>query len=124
MSEFIETEKLTAAVLTALEDKKAIDSLLINVTGRSTVTDHFVIATGRSDRHLKALAEAAVEVAHQFHLPAHIEGLDALEWLLVDLGDVVVHLFLQEVREAFHLEQLWAETPSVENKVQEDMSVQ
>ena len=124
MSDFRDIEKLTTALLTALEDKKAIDSLLINVTGRSAVTDHFVIVTGRSDRHLKALAEAAVEVAHQFRLPAHIEGLQAMEWLLVDLGDVVVHLFLQDIRDVFHLEQLWAETPSVKHEGQEDTLIQ
>ncbi len=112
MSEMTEIDRLTVSVMSAIEDKKAISPLIIDVRGRSSVTDHFIIATGRSDRHLKALAEAVAEVAHRFGLPARIEGLGALEWVLVDLGDVVVHLFLREVRENFHLEQLWAETPS------------
>jgi ribosome-associated protein len=111
-------ESLTKAVLEALEDKKSIHPIVLDVRGRSMVTDRFIIATGRSDRHLKALGNAVSEVAHRFGLPATIEGLAALEWLLVDLGDVVVHLFLPEVRDAFQLESLWA-VPSAQEPEQD-----
>jgi ribosome-associated protein len=107
-------ESLTAAILEALEDKKCIHPIVLDVRGRSMVTDRFVIATGRSDRHLKALGNAVSEVAHRFGMSSKIEGLTALEWLLVDLGDVVVHLFLPETRDAFQLESLWAESPAQE----------
>lgn len=101
-------ESLTEAVVEALEDKKCLHPIVLDVKGRSMVTDRFIIATGRTDRHLKALGNAVSEVAHRFGLAATIEGLTALEWLLIDLGDVVVHLFLPEAREAFQLESLWA----------------
>jgi len=114
VTESTETEALLAAVVKAIEDKKAIDPLLIDVCGRSLVTDHFVIATGRSARHLKAMANEVAAVAHRFHLSSRIEGLEALEWVLADLGDVVVHLFLKEVRDTFQLEQLWAAPPSAD----------
>ncbi|MDX8406255.1 MAG: ribosome silencing factor [Mariprofundus sp.] len=101
-------EALTSAVVEALEDKKAADILVIDVRGRCDFTDHFVLASGRSDRQLKALANAISEVAHRFNMPSKVEGMEAAEWLLVDLGDVVVHLFLPEIRANFQLERLWA----------------
>ncbi|RMH61608.1 MAG: ribosome silencing factor [Zetaproteobacteria bacterium] len=108
-----EVARLTAAVVEALEDKKAQDVLIIDVRGRCDFADRFIIASGRSDRQLKALAQAVSEVAHAHALSARIEGLEAMEWLLVDLGDVVVHLFLPEVRASFQLEHLWAQPESV-----------
>jgi len=102
-------EQLTDDVMRAIEDRKGVDALILNVRGRSAVTDCFVLASGRNPRQLKAMAQAVVEVAHRHGLATRIEGLDAAEWLLIDLGDVVVHLFLPEVRETFQLERLWAE---------------
>jgi len=102
-------ESLTAAVIETLEDKKAQDILVIDVRGRCDFADRFVLASGRSDRQLKAMAQSLTAVAHQYDLPAKVEGLDAMEWLLVDLGDIVVHLFLPDVRESFQLEHLWGQ---------------
>ncbi len=102
-------EKLTEAVLEALEDKKAQDVLVIDVRGRCDFADRFVLATGRTDRQIKALSQSLIEVAHAFELPGKVEGLEAMEWLLVDLGDIVIHLFLPEVRESFQLERLWGQ---------------
>ncbi|HXH71693.1 MAG TPA: ribosome silencing factor [Mariprofundaceae bacterium] len=107
-----EFERLTEAVLEALDDKKAQDVLVIDVRGRCDYADRFVVATGRTDRQLKAMSQGLAEVAHKFGLPAKIEGLEAMEWLLVDLDDIVVHLFLAEVREAFQLDRLWAQPSS------------
>jgi len=101
-------EALTTAVVEALEDKKASDVLVIDVRGRCDFTDRLVVASGRSNRQLKALSNVVSEAAHRFHLPARAEGLEASEWVLVDLGDLVVHLFLPEVRENFQMERLWA----------------
>jgi ribosome-associated protein len=103
-------ESLTAAVIEALEDKKAQDILVIDVRGRCDFTDRFVLASGRSNRQLKALSQSLAAVAHQFDSPARIEGLDAMEWLLIDLGDIVVHLFLPDARESFQLERLWGQS--------------
>ncbi len=101
-------EQMTAALIEALEDKKAQDILVIDVRGRCDFADRFILASGRSDRQLKALAQSVGEVAHQFGLPSRVEGLEAAEWLLVDLGDIIVHLFLPDARESFQLERLWS----------------
>ena len=103
-------ESLTAAVIEALEDKKAQDILVIDVRGRCDFADRFVLASGRSDRQLKALSQSLVAVAHQYDLPAKVEGLGGMEWLLIDLGDIIVHLFLPDTRESFQLEHLWGKT--------------
>jgi len=101
-------EMITQQLVEALENIKAQDVLVIDVRGRCDFADRFLLASGRSNRQLKAMAKAVAEVAHRYDMPAKIEGLEAAEWLLVDLGDVIVHLFLQEARESFQLERLWA----------------
>jgi len=101
-------EQMTDALIEALEDKKAQDVLVLDVRGRCDFADRFILASGRSNRQLKALAQSVSVVAHEYDLSAKIEGLDAAEWLLVDLGDVIVHLFLPEVRDSFQLERLWS----------------
>ena len=101
-------EALTQLVVDAIEDKKAVDILVLDVRGQCSFTDRFVVATGRTDRQLKAIAQSVAEAGHKVGLVAAIEGLEAMEWLLVDLGDVVVHLFLPDVRSEFQFERLWA----------------
>jgi len=101
-------EQMTDALIEALEDKKAQDILVLDVRGRCDFADRFILASGRSDRQLKALAQSVGEVAHRFDLASKIEGLEAAEWLLVDLGDIIIHLFLPEARESFQLERLWS----------------
>ena len=101
-------EALTQLVVDAIEDKKAQDILVLDVRGQCSFTDRFVVATGRTDRQLKAIAQSVAEAGHKLGLTAGIEGLEAMEWLLVDLGDVVVHLFLPDVRSEFQFERLWA----------------
>jgi len=101
-------DAMSRDVVQAIEDKKGGDALVIHVEGRCSVADRFVIASGRNSRQLVAMAQAVAEVAHNYGLPGRIEGREAAEWLLIDLGDVVVHLFLPEVRESFQLERLWA----------------
>lgn len=108
----ITLERLSDDVLTALEDKKGIDIIQINVQGRCDFADRFVIASGRSGRQLEALAQGVAKAAHSLGLPAKIEGREGMEWLLIDLGDVVVHLFLPETRQNFQLERLWARPAS------------
>lgn len=111
MSEKASFEQFSQSIVDALEDKKALNLIVMEVRGHSPVADRFILASGGSDRHLKALAQAVTEVAHSHGLTAHIEGLGALEWLLIDLGDIIVHLFLPEIRQSFQLEKLWA-TPA------------
>jgi len=101
-------DAMSRDVVQAIEDKKGSDTLVIHVEGRCSVADRFVIASGRNGRQLVAMAQAVAEVAHRYGLPGKIEGREAAEWLLIDLGDVIVHLFLPDVRDSFQLERLWA----------------
>jgi len=108
MSEKDSLKILTDKVVEALEDKKASNIVVMDVQGQCAFADRFVLATGRTNRQLKAVSQAVAAVAHEYGMPAKVEGLEAMEWLLVDLDDVVVHLFLPDVRESFQLERLWA----------------
>ena len=108
MSEKKTIDQLTAEVIEAIEDKKGQDIVTLNVQGRCNFADRFILATGRTDRQLKALANGVRTVGHSNGLTARVDGLEGLEWLVVDLGDVIVHLFLPEVRESFQLERLWS----------------
>ena len=95
-------------LVNVLEDKKAEKILLLDIHEVAAFTDYFVICTGSSDRMLSALADAVSEAAHQlFQLPARIEGRPEDGWMLVDLGDTIVHLFSPDQRDYYHLEQLW-----------------
>ncbi len=113
MSDTITLGQLHTEVVQAIEDKKGTDIITLNVQGRCNFADQFVLASGRTDRQLKALANAVREVGHQHGLAARVDGMEALEWLVIDLGDIIVHLFLPDVRESFQLERLWS-TPEDE----------
>jgi ribosome-associated protein len=95
-------------------EKKAYDLTLINVSQSTALTDYFVICTGRSDTQVKAIAQGVEENLLKFGArPRSIEGYAAGHWVLVDYGDVVVHVFLEDVRAYYDLETLWARAPRV-----------
>ena len=101
-------DELKHLVVDALEDVKAVDIKLIDVQGRTSVTDALVIASGTSDRHIKALADNVVIKAKEAGIqPLGVEGQDSRDWVLVDLNDIVVHIMLPEVRDFYNLEKLW-----------------
>ncbi|HEY5604532.1 MAG TPA: ribosome silencing factor [Gammaproteobacteria bacterium] len=101
-------EELTKVVVAALEDMKARDIRVIDVRGKTSVTDVMIIASGTSNRHVKSQSEHVVEKAKQHGVqPLGIEGENEAEWILVDLGDVVVHIMQPEIRDFYHLEKLW-----------------
>lgn len=101
-------EKIVELVIGALEELKAIDIKTIDVMDRSNVTDFMIIATGTSRRHVKSAAENVQTVLKQHGLqPKGTEGADASEWVLVDIGDVVVHVMMPETRDFYDLEKLW-----------------
>lgn len=111
-----ESEKIKDLVVAALEDIKAVDIKVVDVRGKSGITDFMVIASGNSDRHLKALSDNIVEKAKKDgHPPLGVEGEQAGEWVLVDLVDVVVHIMLPRARDFYQLEKLWA--PGVDRVV-------
>ena len=101
---------MTRLVVDALEEKKGEDILLIDIHEIADFTDYFILCSGSSVRMLDALAEEVVtRVKSQYSLGLRIEGQPEDGWLVVDLGDVVVHLFTPDQRDYYKLEQLWAE---------------
>jgi len=103
-----EVEEIKGLVVKALEDLKAVDVTVLDVRGKSSVTDFMVIASGTSNRHIKAMANnVVVEVKKAGIKPLGVEGESTSEWVLVDLVDVVVHIMLPETREFYQLEKLW-----------------
>lgn len=102
------SKKLAKLVEEALDDLKGQDIKTINVKQLTEITDYMVIATGRSNTHAKALADAVVQQVKQAGVkPVGVEGKLQSEWVLVDVGDVVVHIMLAPVRALYNLEDLW-----------------
>lgn len=108
-------------VLKALDDMKAKDVVELDVRGKTSITDIMIIASGTSDRHVKAIAQSVAFKAKQAgEPPLGTEGIDDGEWALVDLNGVVVHVMQPKVRDFYHLERLWsmdepAAKPNVES---------
>jgi ribosome-associated protein len=101
-------EDLLQAVRDAVEELKAKDTVEIDVRGKSSVTDFMVVASGTSSRHVKSIADEVIKFAKRLDvMPLGVEGEREAEWVLVDLGDVVVHVMLPRVREFYALERLW-----------------
>jgi len=104
----LQNEELVQLAVAALEDMKAKDITVIDVRGKTSVTDFMVIASGTSSRHVKSLADNVLEkVKEQGVRPIGSEGLDSGEWALLDLGDVVVHAMQVATRQFYDLERLW-----------------
>jgi ribosome-associated protein len=101
-------KSLEQIVAGALEDLKAVDVHVLDVRHLTTVTDTMIVASGRSDRHVRAIAAAVVEQCKKAgYRPLGVEGERSGEWVLVDLADIVVHVMLPRVREFYNLEKLW-----------------
>ncbi|HHL45706.1 MAG TPA: ribosome silencing factor [Gammaproteobacteria bacterium] len=95
-------------VVEALEDLKARDIKVLDVRGKSSITDMMIVASGTSDRQVRALADSVIEKVKQHNIqPLGVEGQQAGEWIVVDLVDVVVHVMLPEIRDFYNLEKLW-----------------
>lgn len=104
-------EDVRRAATRALE-RKAEDVTVLDVRGLSTATDYFLIASGRSDVQVKAIAESVIEGAKaDGNRPEHVEGMDQGRWVLIDYIDHVVHVFLPAVRTFYQLEGLWGDAP-------------
>ena len=102
-------ESIREAVIASLEDDKAEDILVLDLEGKSTIADQMIIASGRSARHVAALAEHVQrKIKDLGGQRARVEGLPNADWVLIDTGDLIVHLFRPEVREFYDLERIWA----------------
>ena len=102
-------EWLMKKILEILDDAKAEDTTTIDLAGKSPMADYMVVASGRSDRHVGAIAEQLRTKLKQFGIGGiRVEGLPHCDWVLVDAGDVIVHIFRPEVRSFYNLEKMWS----------------
>jgi ribosome-associated protein len=102
------SEQLLAAVLASVDDDKAENIVQIDLRGRSDVADYMVICSGRSSRQVGAIAEKLADRLKQaFRISVKMEGKETGDWVLIDTGDVIVHVFRPEVREFYQLEKMW-----------------
>ena len=105
------SEVQLAEILNSVFDSKAENIVQIDLRGKTSIGDYMVIASGRSSRQVNAIATNLVDLLKQtLHCPARIEGKDSSDWILVDTGDIIVHIFRPEVREFYKLEKMW-QTP-------------
>ena len=108
----------------AAVDLKAENLVALDVRELTSFADLFILATGGSDRHVRAIADAVKEAVEELgERPLGIEGYDEGRWLLLDLGDVIVHVFQRDVREHYDLERLWSEAPRLDLLDAEALSV-
>ncbi len=104
---------LVEAVLTQLDDAKADAIVTIDLGNKSSVADYMVVASGRSNRHVNAIADQIVQKLGSLgQKNIRVEGIPQCDWVLVDSGDVIVHIFRPEVRSFYNLEKLWSQAPS------------
>lgn len=102
------SEELLARILSSLSDDKAEDVVQIDLRGKTEIGDFMVVASGRSTRQVSAMAEKLIErLKQEFGRICKVEGKDTGDWVLIDSGDVIVHLFRPEVRDFYQLEKMW-----------------
>ena len=101
-------------VLASLEDSKAENIVTINIAGKSALGDYMVVVSGRSNRHVMAICEHLIsDLKDEGFGSARVEGLDTGDWVLIDTGDIIVHVFRPEIREFYNIEKMWA-APDIE----------
>lgn len=110
----MDSKTLLEKVVKAADGRRAEDIVALKVDQISPMADYFVVMTGGSNRQVQAIVNAIVEMAHKEQVEiGSVEGKDAAQWVLVDLGDVVVHVFRDETRHFYNLEKLWSDAPLV-----------
>lgn len=104
----VTSDAILAAVLKSLDENKVEDVVQISLKGKSEIGDHMVIGSGRSSRQVTAMAEKLVDhIKSEFGIFSKMEGRSTGDWVLIDTGDIIVHLFRPEVREFYQLEKMW-----------------
>jgi ribosome-associated protein len=108
-----DADKTLTMILSRLDDMKAEDTVTIDLRGKSAFSDYMVVTTGRVNRHVGAIAENVAKGLKESGIASpHVEGLPNCDWVLIDSGDVIVHIFRPEVREFYNLERLWTQGPT------------
>ena len=109
------SEKMAGIAVKALEDKKGEDIRVLDIREISTLADYFILVSGKNRNQLQAMADEVEEKLGKENIPIkHIEGYDEAGWILMDYGDVVIHLFDQENREFYQLEKIWGDAKTVD----------
>lgn len=102
------SEQLLERILSSLSDDKAEDVVQIDLRGKTSIGDYMVMASGRSTRQVAAMSEKLMDrLKQEFRISCKVEGKDTGDWVLIDTGDVIVHIFRPEVREFYQLEKMW-----------------
>lgn len=110
--------KQLTIIAQAIFDKKGFNILVLDVRGISSMADYYIIAEGNVDRHVRALAQAIKEALENLgESPNHVEGEQSGDWIVLDYTDIVIHLFIPELREKYALEELWKESKIVDVKI-------
>ncbi|RDV26124.1 ribosome silencing factor [Alteromonas aestuariivivens] len=105
----MESQQLKQFVIDKIDDMKARDVIELDVKGKSSITDTMIVCSGNSKRHVIAIAEnLMLEAKHAGLAPLNVEGKDTGEWVLVDLGEIIVHVMQDETRDFYQLEKLWS----------------
>jgi len=104
-----QVEALHALVLASLDDDQAVETVSIPLAGKSSIADYMVVASGKSTRQVASMAQKLAEkIKAEFGRSSRIEGLPNADWVLIDAGDVIIHLFRPEVRSFYNLERMWS----------------
>jgi ribosome-associated protein len=107
-------DKTLNMILSRLDDMKAEETVTIDLRGKSAFSDFMIITSGRANRHVGAIAENVTKGLKENGVTSiHVEGMPNCDWVLIDSGDVIVHVFRPEVREFYNLERLWTQNPAV-----------
>jgi ribosome-associated protein len=108
-----DADKTLNMILSRLDDMKAEETVTIDLRGKSAFSDYMIVTSGRANRHVGAIAENVAKGLKEAGIKSiHIEGLPNCDWVLIDSGDVIVHVFRPEVREFYNLERLWMQSPT------------
>jgi ribosome-associated protein len=108
-----DADKTLNMILSRLDDMKAEETVTIDLRGKSAFSDYMIVTSGRANRHVGAIAENVAKGLKEAGIQnIHIEGLPNCDWVLIDSGDVIVHVFRPEVREFYNLERLWTQGPT------------
>jgi len=109
-----DTLELVQGATAAAYDKKAFDIIALDLSGLTSFTDVFVLCSASSDRHLEAVGEAIRRQVKPLRKPLNVEGAGGGQWILIDFGEVIVHVFTEERRTYYNLEGLWGDAPQIE----------